>query len=140
MSIGASSSRRPETKGHVANTASGGAPVSSLAAQAAQAALDRVPTPELMIVQTIDNDIRCDGTDADNGRTFGDSLQQALKSINAAAPQSKILLVGQLGPPNAAFISQLVAADPSVKDSWSGPGSATSTTSRASSTRTASPH
>jgi hypothetical protein len=90
---------RPETKGHVANAAVGGAPVSSLAGQA-QAALRSVPTPELVIVQTMDDDIRCDGTDAGNVSTFGDTLKRALGSINAASPESKILLVGQLGRPS----------------------------------------
>lgn len=112
---------RPETNGHVANAAVGGASVSSLAGQA-QTALRSVPTPELVIVQTIDNDIRCDGTDAGNVSTFGDTLKGALESINAASPESKILLVGQLGRPNPTFLSQLVAADPSVKDFLIGSG------------------
>jgi hypothetical protein len=48
---------RPETEDHVANTAQGGAPASSLAGQA-QAAFDTVPAPALVIIQTIDGDIR----------------------------------------------------------------------------------
>lgn len=54
---------RPETEGHVANAAMGGAPVTSLAEQA-QTALTSVPAPALIIIQTIDSDIQCDGTDA----------------------------------------------------------------------------
>jgi hypothetical protein len=46
---------RPETEGHVANTAEGGAPASRLAEQA-QDALVTVPTPALVVVQTIDAD------------------------------------------------------------------------------------
>lgn len=53
---------RPDTKGHVANMAVGGATSDTLASQA-MAALEEVPAPELVIIQTIDNDIRCDGTD-----------------------------------------------------------------------------
>jgi hypothetical protein len=53
---------RPETEGHVENFAQGGAPAASLRAQATTA-LQNVPTPELAIIQTIDGDIRCDGTD-----------------------------------------------------------------------------
>jgi lysophospholipase L1-like esterase len=53
---------RAETEGHVANTAQGGAVARSLSSQAT-AALAVVPRPALVIIQTIDNDIRCDGTD-----------------------------------------------------------------------------
>lgn len=105
---------RPDTNGHVANAAVGGAPVSSLAPQA-KAALQSVPNPELVIVQTIDNDVQCDGTDAENVTTFGATLQADPGVINAAVPESKILLVGQLGRPSTSFIAQLVAKEPSVK-------------------------
>lgn len=111
----------PETEGHVANAAVGGAPVSSLAQQA-EAALLSVPTPELVIVQTIDSDIQCDGTDADNVTAFGKTLQQVLESINTASPDSKILVVGQLGRPSKSFLAQEVAQDPNVKSYLSGPG------------------
>lgn len=111
----------PEAEGRVANAASGGAPVSSLAGQA-RTALHSVPTPELVIVQTIDDDIRCDGTDPSNVSSFGDALQQTLKAINAASPQSKILVVGQLGRPSPSFVAQLVADHPEVKHYLVGPG------------------
>jgi hypothetical protein len=48
---------RQDTDGHVANTAEGGAPASTLAAQA-QRALETVAAPALVVVQTIDGDIR----------------------------------------------------------------------------------
>lgn len=112
---------RPETEGHVAITALGGASVWTLGQQAA-AALQSVPVPELVIVQTIDNDIRCDGTDADNVTAFGVALKMALDSITAASPDSKILVVGQLGRPSPSFVAQLVAADPSVKNALTGSG------------------
>lgn len=112
---------RPDTEGHVANTAVGGAGASSLAQQA-KAALQSVPVPELVIVQTIDNDIKCDGTDAENVASFGDTLKSALESINEVSPESKILVVGQLGRPSPSFITELVAEDPSVKVDLTGSG------------------
>ena len=48
----------PETEGHVANTADGGAVALTLACQAGMA-MGIVPTPELVIIQTIDYDLQC---------------------------------------------------------------------------------
>src|SRR4051794_27914325 len=85
----------PETKGHVANTATGGAPVSALASQA-EAAFVSVPNPRLVIVQTMDSEITCDGNISENVGSFGATLKEALTSITTAAPKAKLLLVGQL--------------------------------------------
>ena len=101
----------PETKGHVANTATGGAPASALTSQAQQA-LDTVPAPALAIIQTVDNDIRCDGS---NVAEVGQALGNALEVIHDASPNTKILVAGQLGRPSAAFVSTLVAHDPTTK-------------------------
>jgi hypothetical protein len=90
---------RPETEGHVANTAQGGAPASMLAAQA-QRALLTVPTPALVVVQTMDNEIRCDGTDSEEHvAEFGVALTDGLEVVTMASPNSRILVVGQLGRP-----------------------------------------
>ena len=59
----------------------------ALPAQAA-AALEEVPTPELVIIETIDNDIRCDGTDDTHVPEFGRSVAEALALIAAASPAS----------------------------------------------------
>jgi hypothetical protein len=112
---------RPETEGHVANTAQAGAPAALLAGQA-DAALAQVPTPALVIIQTIDGDIRCDGTDADHVAEFGASVAEALDVIQTASPSSRILMVGQLGRPDPAFVEKLVAADPAAKSTLPGPG------------------
>ena len=95
----------PDTEGHVANRAQGGAQASSLAAQAA-AALEEVPTPELVIIETIDSDIRCDGTDDTHVPEFGRSVAEALALIAAASPASHLLLVGQPGRPPPGIGSQ----------------------------------
>jgi len=112
---------RPETENHVASGAAGGAPVTALADQA-NVALELVPTPQLVIIQTIDNDIRCDGTDARNVTAFGASMKQVLTSLTAASPESEILVVGQLGRPSPAFIRHVVAVHPDVKPDLSGSG------------------
>jgi hypothetical protein len=95
--------------------------VTALAGEA-QAALASVPTPALIIVQTIDGDIQCDGTDAANVVRFGATLTSVLKSLAAASPESKILVVGQLGRPSPTFVTTLVAKDPTVKADLTGSG------------------
>ena len=101
----------PETEGHVSNTAVGGAPASTLSSQA-QAALAKVPAPALAIIQTVDNDIQCD---AANAKAVGASLAKVLELIHGASPNTKILVVGQLGRPSVAYVKDLVAYDPSAK-------------------------
>ena len=102
---------RPETEGHVANTAKGGAPASTLTTQATQA-LALVPVPALAIIQTVDNDILCD---ASNVTEVGQSLADALAVIHEASPTAVILVAGQLGRPSVAYVNDLVAAQPSTK-------------------------
>jgi hypothetical protein len=101
------------------NQASGGAPVDELDNQA-QDALASAPRPALVIVQTIDSDIRCDGTDATHVPEFGASLERALERVSVASPDTRILVVGQLGRPSVDFVRTLVAHDPSVVPSLSG--------------------
>ncbi|MDQ2854063.1 MAG: hypothetical protein M3R32_04305 [Chloroflexota bacterium] len=102
---------RPETKGHVANTARGGAGAALLVSQA-QSALATVPAPMLAVIQTADNDILCDGS---NIPDVGQKLAAALALIHEASPNTKILVAGQLGRPSVAFIKELVAYDPNAK-------------------------
>ena len=101
----------PETEGHVANTAVGGAPASTLSSQAT-AALGTVPAPALAIIQTVDNDIQCD---AANVADVGAAVADALALIHDASPNTKILVVGQLGRPSVSFVEDLVAHDPAAK-------------------------
>jgi len=55
----------PGLDGHATNLAIGGSNVVSLAQQATQL-VRRTPLPRVVLVQSIDNDMRCDGTDAAN--------------------------------------------------------------------------
>jgi len=112
---------RPETEGHVDNEAVDGTAVDDLVPQATLA-LHALPHPALVIVQTIDNDIQCDGTDAAHVPQFGADLRDALTVIKKASPDSRILVVGVLGRPSPAFITALVAKAPEVKDQLTGTG------------------
>ena len=85
-------------EGHVANTASAGAGSDLLSAQAEEA-LAEVAAPALAIIQTIDNDIRCDGTDADHVVEFGENVRAAIDAVVEASPDAKILVVSQRGRP-----------------------------------------
>ena len=89
---------RPETEGHVSNQAVGGARSNTLAYQA-KVALEEVPNPALVIIETIGNDIRCDGTDAEFVPTFGGFVTDALEVITSTSPESRILMVSQTGRP-----------------------------------------
>ncbi len=115
------SEARPDNLGHVANTSQGGASWDTLAVQA-KSALQTVPEPLLVIVSTIDNDIRCDGTDDEHIPEFGEAVAEALDVIAAASPESTILVVGQPGRPSVSFIQTLVSHDPAVRHVLSGSG------------------
>jgi len=108
----------PETAEHVSNMAQGGALAIDLAFQAS-VALQEVPAPELVIIQTFDNDIRCDGTDPDNLKVFAHSIENALKVIVDASPNSHILMVSQPGRPveSVAMLENIPEAIPSFTGS-----------------------
>jgi hypothetical protein len=101
----------PATEGHVSNTATGGASANTLTPQV-RSALAMVPAPALAIIQTVDNDIQCD---AANVKAVGSSVADALSEIHNGSPNTKILVVGQLGRPSVTFVKDLVAHDPSQK-------------------------
>jgi lysophospholipase L1-like esterase len=112
---------RPETEGHVFNAAVGGA-VSDTLAEQAGVAPSAVPAPALVIVQTIDNDIRCDGTDADRVDDFGDNVAGALRVITESSPRSRIVMVSSFGRPDPGIISTIIAAHPDLKPLVTGSG------------------
>ena len=110
---------RPETDGNIANAAVAGSPANALTGQAVRA-LGNVPTPALVIIMTIDNDMRCDGTDSRHVTRFGDHVSNAIDTIVTASPDSQILLLGQLGRP-ATFAAAL-AQDPDAASAHAGDG------------------
>jgi hypothetical protein len=91
----------PETEGQVANTGAPGSPSTELASEASEA-LGQVPAPALALIQTIDNDMRCDGTDETHVSEFGQNVQDALDVLSEKSPDSQVLIVSQRGRPTDA--------------------------------------
>jgi hypothetical protein len=114
--------RRADTEGHVSNQAQGGAAAGALVIQAKRA-LAQVPAPELAIIQTIDGDIRCDGTDAAHVPEFGEAVDEVLAYITEASPETKIFMVSQWGSPQQELedMADLIASDPAVRAMMTGP-------------------
>jgi hypothetical protein len=110
---------RRETAGHVSNAARDGATADKLADQA-RFALTIVPMPQLVLIQTIDDDIRCDGADSGRLGDFGKSVANALDVITRASPNSQILLVSQPGRPATAAAA--LAKSPEAKAAFTGDG------------------
>lgn len=113
---------RPQAADPVANTAQAGATAARLADQARQA-LASVPRPALAIIQTIDNDIQCDGTDPAHVKQFGTQLETALRLIADASPSTQILLVTQPGRPGTELrqVAPLLAKNPEIRKNYAGP-------------------
>jgi hypothetical protein len=109
----------PETEGHVANTAVGGGVAAQLASQAEQA-LSVVPSPELVIIQTIDNDLNACPLDEAALGPFGDSVTKVLEQIVEASPQSRILMITGFFRPDPAYDEQAIAAYPELEPEATG--------------------
>jgi hypothetical protein len=84
----------------------------------AKEALAIVPSPALVLIQTIDNDIRCD---ASNVAAFGDAVADALRTIVDTSPRSQILLVSQGGRPSTE-VEAIVPAFPGLQAEMTGSG------------------
>ena len=87
----------PAIKGHDFNLAQAGATVAQLYAQA-QSAVVLKPTPQLFLIQTVDNDIVCPAGPSDYAR-FRADLLAALRVISHGAPRARIYVVSQWGSP-----------------------------------------
>ena len=86
--------RNPAIEGHAFNVARSGSNVDDLMRQARLAVAFR-PVPDLFLIQSVDNDIQCDGTDARNYAPFAATLQRTLEFINRRAPKAHIFFVSQ---------------------------------------------
>jgi hypothetical protein len=84
----------PSLQGHAINIAVDGSNVDSLISQATQL-VERTPKPQLVLIQTIDNDQKCDGTDAANYGPYRTKLTEALDTLAQALPDSRIFIVSQ---------------------------------------------
>jgi len=84
--------RNPRIKGHNVDLGVDGSTVDDLIPQARQAVALK-PAPGLVVIDTVDNDIHCDGTDEQNYAPFGATLSQALTIISKRLPTARILIV-----------------------------------------------
>jgi hypothetical protein len=88
----------PETADHVANVARNGEKADGLVFQV-DSALARVPTPRLALIQIMDNDIRCDGTDPAHLPEFRAQVRSTVQKLVTASPHITVVLVTGPGRP-----------------------------------------
>jgi hypothetical protein len=112
----------PETSEHVANVSRNGEKADGLEFQV-DAALAKVPTPRLALIQIMDNDIRCDGTDAAHLPEFRAQVRSTVQKLVATSPGIQVVLVTGAGRPDrwAAAVAKapttpedLIGSDPCV--------------------------
>jgi lysophospholipase L1-like esterase len=84
----------PGLEGNAQNFAIDGSDVVSLVEQARHA-VEVTPAPELVLVQSIDNDMRCDGTDSENYGPYRTRLTETLDILTAGLPDARIFFVSQ---------------------------------------------
>lgn len=82
-------------EGHNFNAAVNRSTVNDLKSQFDALLLDADPLPDVVLIQTIDNDMRCDGTDSDNYAPYARTLDDALATIEEKIPNVQCYLVSQ---------------------------------------------
>jgi hypothetical protein len=86
--------KEPAVEGHAFNLAIDGSDVISLVEQAQQAVSEDA-APELVLIQSIDNDIRCDGTDDANHEPYRGHLTEVMDILTRHLPSATIFFVDQ---------------------------------------------
>ncbi len=79
----------PALKGHNWNEAVDGSSVTDLMHQA-RAVLTHEPVPDIVFIVSIDNDVRCDGTDEENYDTYEAKMAEVVDYLQGSAPGMKI--------------------------------------------------
>lgn len=113
----------PAIAGHNYNNAVSGSDVSSLMGQAEalfDPKLNQGPAPDIVLIQSIDNDLRCDGTDEDNYDPFEGSIDEVLAYLFEANPAVHVFFVDQWG--SVAHYDDMAAKDPGIVRYLSGSG------------------
>lgn len=87
--------RNPALRGNKFNLAINGADAASMLLQAKKA-VGLKPTPELVVVQGIDNDIVCDNI---SHKPFQVAFARVLETLAAGLPEARIFVVSQFGSP-----------------------------------------
>ncbi len=85
--------RNPAIRGNKFNLAINGADAASMLLQAKKA-VGLKPTPELVVVQGIDNDIRCDTV---SHKPFQAAFARVLEVLATGLPEARIFVVSQFG-------------------------------------------
>lgn len=89
--------RNPAIRGHNVNLAHAGATVDDLLTQAQQA-VELRPSPELVFVQIMDNDMQCPAAASDYA-SFRTRLIEALRTLSDGLPTSRFFVISQFGMP-----------------------------------------
>ncbi len=110
----------PAMQGHNYNVAVNGTAVDNLVPQLDTLLQQADPLPDVVIVQSIDNDMKCDGTDAENYGPYGEALKNALTTIGQKIPGVDLFLVSQWG--TVANWTAYAAGNPSAVAENSGTG------------------
>jgi hypothetical protein len=85
----------PSLRGHNVNVAIDGTGVAELPSQLDTLLTLADPLPDVVVVQTIDNDMRCDGTDEDNYAPFRRHLDAFLTDLEDRIPGVHVFLPSQ---------------------------------------------
>jgi hypothetical protein len=85
----------PALEGHNYNMAVNGTAVDDLQYQFESLLEQADPLPDVILIQTVDNDMRCDGSDADNYRPFAETLDETLTEMEKAIPDVQFFFVSQ---------------------------------------------
>jgi hypothetical protein len=109
----------PALEGHSYNEAQNGSDVNALPDQA-----DRVmaqdPVPDVVFIQSLDNDIRCDGTDRQNLAPFATRLGMVIRRIVDTSPTTQVYLVSQWA--SVETYTSTIEKDPTAVAASSGTG------------------
>ncbi len=109
----------PAIRGRNLNLARDGARMSELVFQA-QAAVAHRSKPQLVAIQILDNDIRCDGSDPSNYRSFRNTFVRALGILSRGLPNARIFVVSSWGRP-ATYV-EVIKDIPEARAPLSGTG------------------
>lgn len=85
----------PAMKGHNYNEAINGTTVYDLDFELQNLLTDAKVLPDVILIQTIDNDMQCDGSDPQNYKPFGRRLDRSLGQMEKKIPGVQFFLVSQ---------------------------------------------
>jgi hypothetical protein len=109
----------PALEGHNYNLAVNGSVVTNHLAQA-ESAMRRSPVPDVVLVQTIDNDMRCDGTDRQHVPEFASVLEQLIRTVVGGSENAQVFLVSQWA--SVELYARMASREPDAVAANSGTG------------------